>query len=307
MMPKKILITGSSGQIGSHLVEYFSKKYEVVGLDVKLSSIPSVNKVTVEGDIRNKNLVNELLKGVDVVIHTAAQLSINRSLENPILDADINIMGTLNLLDATRKNKNISKFVYLSSSVVYGNPEYLPIDEDHPLNPVSAYGLSKLTGEKYCFLFNKVFGLPIVCVRPFNIYSNREDTNSSYVSIISKFNDMVRNNKPLIIYGDGKQMRDLVHVKDVASFIEIVLERSETVGEVYNLGSGKPVTILEIAKLVLKMNEKDEKGNIIYEKEEKGKIEHSYADIRKSRKIGYKPQITIDEGIKDIVNSLKSN
>jgi UDP-glucose 4-epimerase len=307
MMDKKILISGSSGQVGSCLVEHFSKRYNVVGLDVKKSGIPEVDRITTLGDIRDKDIVNKLVKDVDAVIHTAAQLNIKRSLENPILDADINIMGTLNLLDAARKNKNISKFVYLSSSVVYGNPEYLPIDENHPLNPVSAYGLSKLTGEKYCFLFNKVFGLPIVCVRPFNIYGSREDPKSSYVSIVCKFTDMVRNNKPLIIYGDGKQMRDLVHVKDVASFIEIVLEKPETAGIVYNLGSGKPVTVLEIAKLVLKMNRKDEKGNIIYEKQEKGKIEHSYADIRKSRKIGYKPQITIDEGIKDIVNSLKSN
>lgn len=306
-MIKKILISGSSGQIGSYLVEHFSKKYDVVGLDIKKCGIPEVDKITILGDIRDKNIVNKLIKDVDAVIHTAAQLNIKRSLENPILDADINIMGTLNLLDAARKNKNISKFVYLSSSVVYGNPEYLPIDENHPLNPVSAYGLSKLTGEKYCYLFDKVFGLPVVCVRPFNVYGNREDPKSPYVSIVSKFADMVRNNKPLIIYGDGKQMRDLVHVKDVASFIEIVLEGSETVEEVYNLGSGKPVTVLEVAKLVLKMNGKDEKDNIIYEKQEKGKIEHSYADIKKSMKIGYKPQITIDKGIKDIVNSSKSN
>jgi UDP-glucose 4-epimerase len=306
-MTKKILISGSSGQVGSCLVEHFSKRYNVLGLDVKKSGIPEVDRITTLGDIRDKDIVNKLVKDVDAVIHTAAQLNIKRSLENPILDADINIMGTLNLLDAARKNKNISKFVYLSSSVVYGNPEYLPIDENHPLNPVSAYGLSKLTGEKYCFLFNKVFGLPIVCVRPFNIYGSREDPKSSYVSIVCKFTDMVRNNKPLIIYGDGKQMRDLVHVKDVASFIEIVLEKPETAGVVYNLGSGKPVTVLEIAKLVLKMNGKDEKGNIIYEKQEKGKIEHSYADIKKSVKIGYKPKITLDKGINEIINFYKSN
>jgi len=306
-MSKKILISGSSGQVGSCLVEHFSKKYDVIGLDIKKSGIPEIDRITTLGDIRDKDIVNKLVKDVDAVIHTAAQLNIKRSLENPILDADINIMGTLNLLDATRKNKNISKFVYLSSSVVYGNAEYLPIDENHPLNPVSAYGLSKLTGEKYCFLFNKVFGLPIVCIRPFNIYGNRENTKSSYVSIVSKFVDMVRNNKPLIIYGDGKQMRDLVHVKDVASFIEIVLERAETVGEAYNLGSGKPVAVLDIAKLVLRMNGKNEKENIVYKKEEEGKIEHSYADIKKSLKIGYKPKITIGQGINEIINFYKSS
>jgi len=302
-MTKKILISGSSGQVGSYLVEHFSKKYDVVGLDIKKSGIPKVDEVTVLGDIRDKEKVNDLVKDVDAIIHAAAQLNIKFSLDNPIIDANINIAGTLNLLEAARKNKNIYKFVYLSSSVVYGNPQYLPIDENHPLNPLSPYGVSKMTAERYCLLFNKLFGLPAVCVRPFNIYGSREDPKSAYVSIVSKFADMVRNNQPLIIYGDGKQMRDLVHVKDVVSFIEILLERQDTIGEVYNLGSGKPTTVLELAKLILKMNGKDEKGNMIYKKEETGKIKNSYADIKKSLKIGYKQQIAIDEGVKEIVNS----
>jgi len=306
-MIKKILITGSSGQIGSCLVEHFNRKYDIVGLDIKKSGIKEIDKVTTLGDIRDKNLVSKLVKDVDAVIHTAAQLSIKRSLEDPILDADINIMGTLNLLDSSRKNGNVSKFVFFSSSVVYGNPKYLPIDEKHPLDPVSPYGLSKLTGEKYCNLFYKEFGLPTVCVRPFNVYGNREDPNNSYVSIVSKFSHMVRNNKPLIIYGDGKHMRDFVHIEDVAAFTEILLEKSETTGEVYNLGSGNPSTVIDIAKLVLKMNNKSENGNIIFEKSEIGKIEHSYAEIKKSVMIGYKPKITIEEGIRQSIDFYKNN
>lgn len=307
MMIKKILITGSSGQVGSNLVEHFSDKYEVVGLDIQTSGIPAVDKITTLGDIRNRDMVNELVENVDTIIHTAAQLNMNRSIENPILDADINIMGTLNLLDAARKNKNISRFVYFSSSAVYGECKYLPIDENHPLNPVSPYGLSKLTGEKYCFLFYKIFDLPVTVLRPFNIYSDREDPESPYISIISRFANQVIKNKPLIIYGDGKQMRDPVHVKDVVSFIELILERDDTVGEAYNLGSGKPLNILDIARLVLKANKKNELENIVFKKGGEGKIEHSYAEIKKSRKIGYNPQINIDEGIKEIMNFYKGD
>ena len=305
MMLRKILISGSSGQVGSHLVEHFSEKYEVIGLDIKKSGVPKIDKITNLGDIRDKNIVNEVIKEVDAVIHTASQLNVNSSLENPVLDADINIMGTLNLLDVARKNKNIFKFIYLSSSAVYGKHRYLPIDENHPLEPVSPYGLSKLTGERYCFLFNRLFDLPIVCIRPFNMYSIGEDPESPYASIVSKFIDRIMNNQTLIIHGDGKQIRDFVHIKDAISFIDIVLERSDTIGEVYNLGSGKPITVLEIAKIVSKISGRKE--NIIYKKEEKGKIEHSYADIKKSIKIGYKPKIAIEEGINEVINFYKSN
>lgn len=304
-MVKKILITGSSGQLGSHLVEHLRDKYDIIGLDVKTSRISEVKKITVVGDIRDRDIVNDLVKKVDAIIHTASQLNIDHSLANPTLDADINIIGTLNLLDAARNNKRVFKFIYFSSSSVYGDCQYLPIDEKHPLNPVSPYGLSKLTGEKYCLLFDKIYDVPAVCIRPFNIYGDREDPGSPYASIIARFVDAVRNSKPLTIYGDGKQMRDLVHVKDGVSFIEILLERKETRREVYNLGSGKPTTILEIAKLILKAYGIKEEKNILFKEREKGKIIHSYADIEKSREIGYNPKIALEDGINDLIKFYK--
>jgi len=304
---EKILITGSSGQVGSYLVEHFSERYDVIGLDIKNSGISEVDTLTIRGDIRDKNVVNKVVNKVDIIIHTAAQLDINRSLENPILDADINIMGTLNLLNAARENKNISKFIYFGSAAVYGHPKYLPIDENHKVDPVSPYGLSKLTGEKYCFLFNKIFDVPVVSIRPFNIYGNRENPSSSYASIITKFVDAAERNKPLIIYGSGKQLRDFVYVEDVVSFVEIVMERNDTVGEIYNLGSGQPTTILDVAKLVLKISGKSEETAILHKKEEKGKINHSYADIKKSKEIGYIPKVSIEKGINKVIKSYKVN
>lgn len=291
----KILITGSSGQVGSYLAKYLDSKYDVTGISRHISNDKFINKITTIGDIRDKNIIDKITKNVDIIIHTAAHLNTLISFENPTLNADINIIGTLNLLNASRKN-NISKIIYFSTSAVYGNYEYLPIDEEHPLNPISPYGLSKLTAEKYCYLFNKLFNLSTVCIRPFNIYSTNEDLNRPYVSVVSIFADKIKKNEPLTIRGGGQQIRDFVHVKDVASFIEIILERNDVIGQTYNLGSGKPINILDLAKLILKIYKKDE-SNIQYEKGEEGKIEHSYADITKAKKIGYNPQITIEKGL----------
>jgi len=306
-MTKRILISGSSGQVGSCLVEHFSKKYEVIGLDIKKSGIPAVDRITTLGDIRNKDIVNNLVKKVDTVIHTAAQLSIPVSIENPVFDAEINVMGTLNLLNATKSNTELSRFIYVSTSAVYGESKYLPIDEKHPLNPMSPYGLSKLTAENYCMLFHKIYGLPVVCIRPFNIYGDRENPKKPYSSIIARFNDMVSNNKKITIYGDGKQLRDFIHSKDIVSFIDLLLEKPEATGEVYNVASGKPTTIIEIVKLILKENKKNIEENIQYKRSEKGKIKDIYGDVKKSRKIGFKPKITLEEGIKEVVESIKKN
>ena len=223
-MKQTILITGSTGQVGSRLFEYFSKNYEVIGLDIKKSGISDVDNKTTLGDIRDFNIIKKLVKKADIIIHTASQLNINKSIEDPILDADINITGTLNLLEAARQKKDIKRFIYFSSSAVYGNNQYLPIDEKHPLKAVSPYGVSKLAGEKYCLLYNNLFQLPTTIIRPFNIYSSKENPKNPYTSIISKFTYQIQKNKPITIYGNGTQMRDFVHVNDVVSFVEILLK-----------------------------------------------------------------------------------
>ena len=304
-MIKKILITGSSGQVGSHLVEHFIDKYEVVGLDIKKSGIKVVDDVTKLYDIRDLKPMKKSLKNVDLIIHAAAQLDAKRSIEGPIFDANINIIGTLNLLELARKSNKLSKFINISSSSVYGNSKYLPIDEKHPLVPISPYGLSKLVAEKYCILFNKLFNLPVVSLRPFNIYSSREDSSEGFISIIYRFVERVKNNEPLIIHGDGKQLRNFIHVKDIISFIDLIIDKKGIAGEVYNLGSGKPTNILDIARLVLKINGKDENENIIFQKLDEEEIEDSYADIKKANKLGWKPEISMEDGIKEIIELYK--
>ena len=180
----RVLITGSSGLIGSCLYEKLSSDYEVFGLDLKRS--PCTNVV---GDILDYDLVKRLVGKVDIVVHCAAQTSVDKSIRDPLFDAQNNIIGTLNLLEAARRSKQLKLFIYLSSAAVYGYPKYVPIDEDHPCKPVSPYGVSKLVGEFYARVFNELYGVPTVCVRPFNVYGKNQDPNSPYSGVISKFLD----------------------------------------------------------------------------------------------------------------------
>lgn len=301
-MKKKILISGSSGQVGSSLLEYLLSKYEVIGIDIKKSNIDAVKKATIIGDIKDKDFIDKVVKDVNIIIHTAAQLDIKKSIENPVFDAELNIIGTLNLLEAARKNKNFSKFIYFSTSSVYGNYRYLPIDEKHPLKPISPYGLSKMTAEKYCFMYHDLFDLPIVILRPFNIYSNREDTSKKFVSLIYRFCNNIKSNRKIKIHGDGTQKRDFIHVRDVIAFIDKIISNEKTNGEIFNIASGKPLSILDIALLVLKLGQKEKDTCLEFINKTEGKIDHSYADIKKAKKYGFSPKISIEEGIKEILS-----
>jgi UDP-glucose 4-epimerase len=299
---KKILVTGSSGQIGSYIVDYFSSKYDIIGLDIRESTFERINEITVIGDIGNKEIVNNLVKDVDVVIHTAAQLDIMKSIEDPVFDAELNIIGTVNLLDAARKNDSFSKFIYLSTAAVYGVGKYLPIDENHPLHPVSPYGLSKMTGENYCGIYNQLFNLPVVVLRPFNLYSAREDVSKRFVSVINRFIFDLYEKGKITIHGDGSQKRDFIHVKDVISFIEKIISDKTIQYDVFNLGNGHPLSILDIANLVIEISGGSIEDPLLFEKiENLGKSNSSYADISKAVNYGFKPKISIQQGIKDII------
>jgi UDP-glucose 4-epimerase len=293
----RILITGSSGLIGSCVFEKLRGKYEVFGLDLKPSPY-----ATIVGDIRDYCLVEKVVGSVDVVVHCAAQTSVARSVEDPLFDAENNIIGTLNLLEAVRKSKRLKRFVYVSSAAVYGFPEYVPIDEDHPCRPVSPYGVSKLAGELYTRVFHELYRVPTVCIRPFNVYGRNQDPNSSYSGVISKFLERISKGLPLVIYGDGEQTRDFIHVSDVADMIIMAMECEEALGEVFNCGTGREVSINELAKMMLAIS-----GNnfeVEYSDGRPGDIRRSCADIRKVEKIlGFKPKKSLKEGLEELLNS----
>ncbi|GFO95942.1 nucleoside-diphosphate-sugar epimerase [groundwater metagenome] len=212
----KILVTGGMGQVGSYLAERLSENNEITILDNFSNSLNNIkfpsNIKIIKGDIRDPKIVNELASKANTIIHTAAQTSVSKSIEDPVYDADNNINGTLNLLEAARRS-DIGRFIYISSAAVYGDPITLPINEEHPTNPLSPYGLSKLTGEKYARLYYNLYELPTVCLRPFNIFSPRQNPESSYSGVITKFIERIRNDRNPVIFGDGNQTRDFVYIQ----------------------------------------------------------------------------------------------
>lgn len=295
-----ILITGGMGQVGSYLVEHFHNEHSVTIIDNRESVVgwqPPGDVKVLRTDIRDKNIA-QLIKGTEVIIHTAAQVSVEKSLQSPCFDADNNILGTLNLLEAARK-KNVERFIYFSSAAVYGNPEYTPIDEAHPTRPLSPYGLSKLTGERYALLYNELFDLPVVCLRPFNIYSPRQDPKSPYSGVISIFIERVRHGLPPVILGDGQQVRDFISVHDVVAMVELALKKDAMRGGVYNIGTGMPTTVQQLAELIIEIFDADVR--IEYAAERQGDIRESVADITAATKHGYVPGVSLREGLAEFL------
>lgn len=252
-----ILVTGATGFIGSYLVKKLvDMSYNVVALD-NLSCSSSENIYFVKSlgidlkvaDIRDNNNIRSLFEKYrfDLVIHLASLISVDESIEHPDKYFDVNTRGTAILIKHAIK-KNVSRFIYISSAAVYGVPEKLPINEDHPLNPISPYGISKLAGEQLVRIYSMVDqGFKHVILRLFNVYGPRQNVNSPYNGVITRFIYRVLNDQPPIIYGDGLQVRDFIYVEDV---VEAIIQGIKTkhVNKTYNIGSGKPVRILDLAE-----------------------------------------------------------
>jgi UDP-glucose 4-epimerase len=212
------------------------------------------------------------------------------------------VIGTLNLLEAARRSGHLKRLVYISSAAVYGLPLYVPIDEDHPKRPLSPYGVSKLSGELYARIFHELYGVPTVCIRLFNVYGKGQDPNSPYSGVISKFLERIRKGMPLVIYGDGEQTRDFIHVHDVGDMIISSIEGNEVVGEVFNCGTGREVSIKELAKKMLSLSGKD--LEVKHLDARPGDIKRSCADMRKAEKVlGFKPKISLEEGLRRLLTA----
>ena len=294
-----MLVTGSSGQLGSYVSELLADRHEVQGMDIKPAVVPGLKSLA--GDIRRLGDVREALSDVDAVIHCAAQVSVERSLEDPVSDAETNVIGTINLLHecATRK---IRRFVYVSSAAVLGDPKYTPIGEAHPTEPMSNYGASKLAGERFALAYAKSHGLDVVAVRPFNFYSLRADPKSPYSGVITKFIQRVKAGEAPIIEGDGLQTRDFIHARDVAAFIGLLLEKDDISGEVFNCGSGVATSVLDLAKLVISAGSLDIEPEFTAPR--KGDIRHSVADMSKAKSLlGFSTKVSLRDGIAEMLGS----
>jgi len=299
----KILVTGGAGFIGSHVVDRLVKEGYSVRVIDDLSSGKIKNirahldsgKVTfAKGDIRDVSFVRENLRDINAVLHFAAMISVPISIKNPKLTFDVNLLGTLNLLESCVEAQ-VNRFVFISSCAVCGDPATLPVSEDTPPNPISPYAESKLIGERYCTGFQERGLLSSVILRFFNVYGPRQGMND-YSGVITRYIDHISRKEPLVIYGDGLQTRDFVNVNDIASAVLAAMKLEDAVGQVFNVGSGKPTSINKLAKTLLELSGED--VEIIYEKARPGDIKDSYADISKAKKLlCYEPQFLLTEGL----------
>lgn len=305
MKNKNILVTGGAGFIGSNLVRTLIKDNKnIVVLDNFISgykdNIDGLPIRLVEGDIRDKDIVEKCMYGIDVVFHLAASVGNKRSIDFPLVDAEINVLGTLNILEAARKY-NVKKVIISSSAGIFGELKTIPIKEDHPIEPDSPYGCTKLCEEKLGLSYAKLYDMNVICLRYFNVYGPNQRFDA-YGNVIPIFVFKMLRGEPLTIYGDGEQTRDFVNVKDV---VQANIKAAESVGisGAFNIASGTRVTINYLVDLITK----DYNSTIIEHIGERlGDVRHSLADISlANEKIGYKPLINLNDGIEEYIEWVK--
>ena len=303
MKNKNILVTGGAGFIGSNLVSHLIADNNSVtvldnfmsGYRSNLDSFPGIN--IIEGDIRDKNAVEKAMHGAEVVFHLAASVGNKRSIDQPILDAEINVIGTLQVLEAARK-KGVRKIVTSSSAGIFGELKTIPIKEDHPIEPDSPYGCTKLCEEKLCLSYAKLYDIEAVCLRYFNVYGPNQRFDA-YGNVIPIFVFRMIRNEPIIIYGDGEQTRDFVHVDDV---VQANIKAADSIGVngAFNIASGKRVTINRLVDIITRGN--STKIKIEHSPERPGDVRHSLADLSLAlEKINYTPTVDFERGIEQYV------
>ncbi len=301
----KILVTGGAGFVGSHIVDSLvSEGRDIIVLDdLSAGKREHVNKKAkfYKADLNDARLEKIFQKEkIDVVIHQAAQVNVRTSLSDPAFDAKVNISGSLNLLECCKGR--IEKFIYASSGgAVYGEPKYLPVDEEHPIKPLSPYGASKYIAEKYLQVYNEIYGLDYAVLRYGNVYGPRQSGEGEAGVVAIFINEMLRGERPTI-NGDGTQTRDFVYVSDVARANLLAVEKSKN--EVYNIGTGKETSVNEIFGTIKKILKKDIKPR--YAPPVKGEVRRIYLNVEKAeRKLGWKPEVKLEEGIKKLLEYMR--
>lgn len=280
---KKVLITGGAGFIGSHTIDILLEKgYTIFVLDnLSTGLLKNLNnkKITfIKGSIQDKNLLDKIMKSVDFVIHLAAIASVSESIKNPILTHDVNVSGTLNVFISALEN-NIKKVVYASSAAVYGNNQNVPLVEEDLSDPVSPYGLHKSINEKYAKLLNKNNKTKFIGLRYFNVYGPRQSLSGGYPAVIPNFCINILNNKTISVFGDGKQDRDFIYVKDLAKINVLCLEKNKIKNSILNVGTGKKTNINKLISII--ENKTKIKAKIKKLPPRLADIKKSFADIKK--------------------------
>lgn len=304
---KKVLVTGGAGFIGSHIVdELLNLGYEVFIVDdLSTGNIDFINK---NAKFYQKSILDDLgeifsLEKPDFVVHCAAQVMLRKSIESPMEDAKINIFGTLNLLEFCKKF-NVKKIIYCSTGGArVGEPRYLPVDEKHPINPISPYGISKHTAEHYVEFYGKLYNLDYLIFCFGNVYGPRDNPSSKRVTSIFIYN--IINGKQPVIFGDGNQTRDFIYVRDLAKFITRSIEKNPQ-SKLFHLANEKQISvnqIFNILKDILNYNQ-----DPIYQSAINGEVRDIFLDTALVKKeLGWNPEYSIEKGLKETVEWFKDN
>ncbi|SNB45062.1 SDR family oxidoreductase [Geobacter sp. DSM 9736] len=295
----KALVTGGAGFIGSNLVrQLLEDRHRVTVLDNLMSGYRSnldslSDACFIEGDIRDEAAVARAIEGCEVVFHLAASVGNKRSIDNALLDADINVMGTIKVLEAARK-AGVRKIVASSSAGIFGELKTLPIREDHPVEPDTPYGSSKLCMEKECLAYAKLYDIEAVCLRYFNVYGPNQRFDA-YGNVIPIFVFKMLRGEPLTIFGDGEQTRDFINVRDVVQ-ANVKAAMSRGVSGAFNAGSGGRITINKLVDLIRDVSRLE--PLVEYGPPRAGDVRHSLADISAARDaFGFQPTISLEQGM----------
>lgn len=303
-----ILVTGGAGFIGSNIVkELLETGNKVHVLDnfatgKRENLFPFINNPNFqlfEGDLRSFHIVRAAVKGCEFVLHQGALPSVPRSVADPITSNDVNILGTLNILEAA-KEFGVKRVVYASSSSVYGNNPELPKHEDMPVAPLSPYAITKYAGERYCQVFYQLYGLETVALRYFNVFGPNQDPTSQYSAVIPKFIKAIMKDEQPVIYGDGTQSRDFTFVKNNVHANILSCLAPNAPGEVVNIACGERYTLIDLVNEINRILGKSIEPK--FELDRAGDVKHSLASIDKAKRIlNFEPKYSFVEGLRKTV------
>jgi nucleoside-diphosphate-sugar epimerase len=308
----RFLVTGGAGFIGSHIVEALVGQGKYVRVldnfsSGKISNLKGLEKgiELLRGDICSPAACVKATKGIDFVLHQAALRSVPKSMVEPHAYNRVNIDGTLNMLEACRKNK-VKRFVLASSSSVYGEVTKFPEKENSIPAPISPYALSKLTGEYYCKIFSLHFGLPAIALRYFNVFGPRQALDDDYAVVIPKFINCLLHNQPCPIFGNGRQSRDFTYVKNVVSANLLAASNRKVEFGVFNIANGRDTTVLDLVKIINKILGKNIPARFLPLRQ--GDVFKTLADISQASKLlGFMPEVNFIDGLKKTVDYWKEN
>lgn len=299
---KRVLVTGGAGFLASHLVDLIVERGAKVTVidnlkDGKIENLEkSKDKICFKKiDIRDYEGLREVIKKeeIEIIFHFAANANVPYSVEDPKYDFETNALGTFNVLKNCVDN-NVEKIIYASSAAVYGEPIYTPIDENHPLDPISPYGASKLAGERLGFAYYRTYGLPFVSMRIFNTYGPRQPR---YV-MFDFLKKLKENPNKLKVLGTGEQIRDYCYVTDTSKAFTLAAGKENAIGKAFNIAGGNPISIKELAQLMIRILGLEGNTEIYYTgKSWRGDIVKLVADISKIKRLGFEPRVRLDEGV----------